>query len=70
MSDYPNGHKEWLEQNAGAGIPTVAAICHAALYIGRVLEQTCWCVARNAATRPKPPQWWEEQHPDPESMED
>ena len=66
---YPNGHKEWLEGNQNHGNPVVRAICHGALYVGRIMEMTAWLLGREVATRPDPPEWWEERHPNPEDME-
>ena len=65
---YPNGHKQWLEEHQDHWSTFVRAICHGALYIGRVLEMTAWSVGREAATRPKPPDWWVAAHPNPEGM--
>jgi len=63
---YPNGHKAWLESEADKGTKTKRAVCHAALYLGRVLEMLTWVQGRACWCRPEPPEWWKAQHPCPE----
>lgn len=66
---YPNGHKEHLEELADRPRPSTAVtIAHAALYLGRILEMIAWTLGREVATRPDPPEWWDEWHPCPENM--
>jgi hypothetical protein len=62
---YPNGHKEWLENHAGSAGTTKNAVCHAALYLGRVMEVIAWLIGRSCANKPQPPEWWYDVHGDP-----
>lgn len=69
--EWPNGHKDWLKRNAKEMGTTKNAICHAALYLGRVIEQATWVLGWANAGYHKPPQWWLDKHPAPEeAMED
>jgi len=67
---YPNGHKQWLEDNVRNGRNTSNAVMHSALYLGRCLEMIAWSLGRGCSVKRKPPKWWIEQHPCPEECEE
>jgi hypothetical protein len=48
-TDYPNGHKDWLEAHAGDQPTVQNAVAHAALYLGRILERNAYCTSCLAA---------------------